>query len=215
MPRKIRYFTKQEQKEADAARKQKSKNLETETQRQQRLENNNNAQQQHREAELEEQHEQRKQDTNCCIGRIYMAHSGEVKEARNFEELKTIDGITYFTFKESAQHREFLENDNEYRFCMSEAKEFQMPNQLHNLFDFTYNGVPDGQFKVQAVLQSLNSILQRHSKSVSDFDLPELLHFNVKKLSRIHLEELNYQIFLEDLAKADTLNEGQHSIYNE
>ncbi|CAG8745581.1 10424_t:CDS:2 [Cetraspora pellucida] len=46
MPRKVRYFTKQEQKEADAARKQKSKNLETETQCQQRLENNNNAQQQ-------------------------------------------------------------------------------------------------------------------------------------------------------------------------
>ncbi|CAG8745578.1 10423_t:CDS:2 [Cetraspora pellucida] len=157
----------------------------------------------------------------------------KVKGARNFEELKTVDGIIYSTFKESIQHRGFLENNNEYQFCISEAREFQMPNQLRNLFatllifgnivnvsqlwnenfnamaeDFIYNRVLDGQFKVQAVLQSLNSILQRYSKSVSDFDLLELLHFNVGKLSRIHLEELNYQIFPEDLAKADTLNEG-------
>ncbi|CAJ0765109.1 12185_t:CDS:2, partial [Entrophospora sp. SA101] len=35
--------------------------------------------------------------------------------ARSFEELKIVDGVTCATFKESAQWRGFLENDNEYQ----------------------------------------------------------------------------------------------------
>ncbi|CAG8836583.1 31246_t:CDS:2, partial [Gigaspora margarita] len=45
--------------------------------------------------------------------------------------------------------------------------------------------IPDGPFRVQAVFQKVNLVLQRHSKSVSDFDLPELLSEINKYLLRI------------------------------
>ncbi|CAG8809383.1 15996_t:CDS:1, partial [Racocetra persica] len=70
--------------------------------------------------------------------------------------------------------------------------------------------------KVQAVLQSLNIVLRHYSKSVSNFDLPELLlEFNIGDLSKMQLEELNYQITSEELDKANMLNDNQHKIFNE
>ncbi|CAJ0765654.1 20582_t:CDS:2, partial [Entrophospora sp. SA101] len=138
--------------------------------------------------------------------------------ARSFEELKIVDGVTCATFKESAQWRGFLENDNEYQQCMTEAREFQMPSQLRYLFatllvfgnvsdvhqlwtenleamakDFAHNGIPEGELQVQAVLQNLNMFLQRHSKTVADYDLPELSpETNVLGLLKTLLEELSY-----------------------
>jgi hypothetical protein len=149
-----------------------------------------------------------------------------VKGARSFEELKIVDGVTCATFKESTQQRGFLENDNEYQQCMAEAREFQMPIQLRDLFatllvfgnvsdvhqlwtenldamaeDFAHNGIPEGKLRVQAVLQSLNMFLQRHSKTVADYDLPELsLEINVLGLPKTLLEELSYHVTSEDLA---------------
>ncbi|CAG8445417.1 14330_t:CDS:2 [Cetraspora pellucida] len=50
---------------------------------------------------------------------------------------------------------------------------------------------------------------ERHLKSVSDFDLSEFLpEFNNEDLLRMHLEELNYQIASENLAKSNSLNEA-------
>ncbi|CAG8471117.1 4110_t:CDS:2 [Acaulospora morrowiae] len=188
-----------------------------------------------------------------CIGRIFMVHPSEgeryylrllltkVKGARSFEELKSVNGIMYTTFKKSAQQRGFLENDNEYRQCMIEAKEFQMPSQLRDLFatllvfgnitdvqqlwnenfnamaeDFMHKGISEGQYQIQAVLQSLNIFLQRHARTVIDYDLPELiLETEIENLSKILLEELSYYIAPEDLAKANTLNEAQRIVFNE
>ena len=124
----------------------------------------------------------------------------KVKGSTSFEELKTANGITYFTFKESAQQRGYLENDDEYRICMVEARELQMPNQLRNLFatllvfgditdvhqlwnenfnamaeDFAHGGIPKGQLQVQKVLQNLNIFLQRYVKTTINYNLSELL----------------------------------------
>ncbi|CAJ0643332.1 9279_t:CDS:2 [Entrophospora sp. SA101] len=91
-----------------------------------------------------------------------------VTGARSFEELKTVDDTLCATFKENAQCRGFLENDNEHQQCMAEARIFQMPSQLRDLFatllvfgdvtdihqlwienfnamaeDFAYNGIPE------------------------------------------------------------------------
>ena len=68
----------------------------------------------------------KKHQHRSCIGRMYMAHPSEdeqyylhllltkVKGARSFEELKMVNDIMCATFKESAQCRGFLENDNEH-----------------------------------------------------------------------------------------------------
>ncbi|CAG8595914.1 7096_t:CDS:1, partial [Acaulospora colombiana] len=54
----------------------------------------------------------------------------------------------------------------------------------------------------------LNIFLQRYMKTMADYDLSELfLEINIGKLLRIFLEKSFYHITLEDLAKANTLNE--------
>jgi hypothetical protein len=124
---------------------------------------------------------------------------------------------------------------------MAEAREFQMPKQLRNLFatllvfgdvanvhqlwnenfnamaeDFVHKGIPEGQLQIQAVLQSLNLFLQNHAKSVSDYDLPKLLpDIHADELPRLILEELSYNITPEDLAKANTLNIAQRAVFEE
>ncbi|CAG8473358.1 8763_t:CDS:2, partial [Acaulospora morrowiae] len=149
------------------------------------------------------------------------------KRAKSFKELKSINEIIYTTFKKSTQQRGFLENDNEYWQCIIEVKEFQMSSQLHDLFatllvfeniidiqqlwnenfnamaeDFMYKGIPEGQYQIQAVLQSLNIFLQRHARTVIDYDLPELiLETEIKNLSKILLEKLSYYIVPKDFAK--------------
>ncbi|KAI8853242.1 hypothetical protein BC829DRAFT_383174, partial [Chytridium lagenaria] len=40
--------------------------------------------------------------------------------------------------------------------------------------DFTRNGITREDLRDQAVLQHVNKILENHSKSVRDYDLPEL-----------------------------------------
>ncbi|CAG8740585.1 15342_t:CDS:2 [Gigaspora margarita] len=81
--------------------------------------------------------------------------------------------------------------------------------------DFAYRDIPNSPLRVQAVLQKVNIVLQLHSKSISDFDLPELLpETNSRELSLLLLEELNYYIISKDIAKISTLNEAQYIIFD-
>ncbi|CAG8720022.1 24065_t:CDS:2, partial [Gigaspora margarita] len=97
--------------------------------------------------------------------------------ATSFDDLKTVNSIKYNTFKESALHRGFFQNDIKHQLCISEARNFQMPDQLQELFAILliFGDISDSPLRVQAVLQRVNLVLQWHSKSVFDFDLPELL----------------------------------------
>ncbi|CAG8763023.1 9487_t:CDS:2, partial [Cetraspora pellucida] len=140
-----------------------------------------------------------------------------IKRAMNFEELKTVNGTVYATFKESALRRGFLENDNDYRQCMTEAREFQMPSQLHDLFAtlLVFGDIAD-QPLIQTTLQSLNTLLQRYSKTVADYDLPNFQPDAINKnLLPMLLEELSYNITLNDLDKINTLNEAQCAVFDE
>ncbi|CAG8758411.1 10418_t:CDS:2, partial [Gigaspora margarita] len=81
--------------------------------------------------------------------------------------------------------------------------------------DFAYRDIPDSSLRVQAVLQRVNIVLQQHSKTISDFDLPELLpKTNSRKLAQLLLKELNYYITPEDISKMSTLNEVQCIIFD-
>ncbi|CAG8470222.1 7689_t:CDS:2 [Racocetra fulgida] len=171
-----------------------------------------------------------------CIRRIYMVHPNE-----NFDDLKTVDGVVCTTFKESAQQRGFLKNDDHHCQCLNKAREFQMPNQIRNLFatllifedltdlrqlwnenfsamakNFALRGIPERQHQIQAVLRHINQFLQRHSKTVTDYNLPELMpEHNSEELPMTLIEELSYQIDPEELAKADILNEAQCAVFAE
>jgi hypothetical protein len=53
---------------------------------------------------------------------------------RSFEDLRTIDGVVHPTFKDAAIAAGYLENDNEWEHCLTEASRFQIPYQLRQLF---------------------------------------------------------------------------------
>ncbi|KAG3237306.1 hypothetical protein PI124_g17699 [Phytophthora idaei] len=56
------------------------------------------------------------------------------KGPRSFENLRTVDGVTYDSYREAALHAGYLEDDSEWVACMTEASQFRMPYQLRQLF---------------------------------------------------------------------------------
>ena len=72
-----------------------------------------------------------------ALGRMYTVHpnAGEkfylrllltcVRGATSFEKLRTVEGVLYPTFKEACLHRGLLEDDEEWKQCLSEAKLFK------------------------------------------------------------------------------------------
>ncbi|XP_074355163.1 uncharacterized protein LOC141693869 [Apium graveolens] len=81
-----------------------------------------------------------------AVGRIYFAHpsSGErfymrmllnfVKGSTSFECIRTINGVTYPTFKAACYALGLLDDDREWIDCLSEAAVWATGNELRNLF---------------------------------------------------------------------------------
>ncbi|XP_074337453.1 uncharacterized protein LOC141674642 [Apium graveolens] len=81
-----------------------------------------------------------------AVGRIYFAHSasGErfymrmllnfVKGSTSFECIRTVNGVTYPTFKAACYALGLLDDDKEWMDCLSEASVWATGNELRNLF---------------------------------------------------------------------------------
>ncbi|XP_074323219.1 uncharacterized protein LOC141660159 [Apium graveolens] len=81
-----------------------------------------------------------------AVGRIYFAHpsSGErcymcmllnfVKGSTSFECIRTVNGVTYPTFKVACYALGLLDDDREWVDCLSKAAVWATGNELHNLF---------------------------------------------------------------------------------
>ena len=52
----------------------------------------------------------------------------------SFEDVRTVDGETFATFKQAAMHLGLMEDDQEWRNCLEEASLLQMPAQMRELF---------------------------------------------------------------------------------
>ena len=52
----------------------------------------------------------------------------------SFEQLRTVNGITYLTFKEACYSLGLLNNDHEYKSCLEEAVSFASAIQIKDLF---------------------------------------------------------------------------------
>lgn len=88
----------------------------------------------------------RRKKRENIIGRIYYAHptSGErfylrmllinVPGATSFEYLRTVNGVTYSTFKEACFHRGYLRDDNEWDNLLEEIALEKMPFSLRHTF---------------------------------------------------------------------------------
>ena len=70
----------------------------------------------------------------------YRGHSAEILELdsgwgpTSFEDLLTVDGIYYLSFKEVAEKRDLLELDESITECLIETTISQMPKALQKLF---------------------------------------------------------------------------------
>lgn len=56
------------------------------------------------------------------------------KRPTSYEDLLTVDGHTYSSFHDAAMAAGYLDNDNEWELCMTEASQFKMPYELRQLF---------------------------------------------------------------------------------
>ena len=63
--------------------------------------------------------------------RVLLNH---VKGPTGFDDLLTVNGITYPTFKLAAEQRGLVHNYNSIRQCLLEARDIQMPSALRRLF---------------------------------------------------------------------------------
>src|ERR1043165_2102708 len=57
-----------------------------------------------------------------------------IKGAKGFEDVRTIDGTVYSTYKEAAAYMGLVDDDDECDACLEEASYFKMPYQLRQLF---------------------------------------------------------------------------------
>ncbi|GMF46074.1 unnamed protein product [Phytophthora fragariaefolia] len=136
--------------------------------------------------------------------RVLLCHC---KGPQSFEHLRTVDGVTYETYRQAALRLGFLEDDAESISCMREAAEFRLPYQLRQQFTtiLVYSQVAevrqlwerfyddlsqDFAHRYRALLRqekedmikfktlkSLNDLLQISGYAVADFDLPQLHDF--------------------------------------
>ncbi|PKA52796.1 hypothetical protein AXF42_Ash001777 [Apostasia shenzhenica] len=57
-----------------------------------------------------------------------------VKGAKSFDELKTVEGVAYNTFKDTCIAHGLLQDDNEWQLALTEANYWALAFQLRNLF---------------------------------------------------------------------------------
>jgi len=144
------------------------------------------------------------------VGRIVYAHpaKGEryflrvllnhVRGATSFENLRTVAGIMYPTFRETCEKRGLIERDQTIDDCLSEATTFQMPAALRWLFatilvfceatnihglwdkhkesfseDYSRNN-PNTTAVEQMVLRDIRDLIQSMGKDIRNYDLPKL-----------------------------------------
>lgn len=88
----------------------------------------------------------RRRSSNKVVGRVYVVSPSEgerfylrillnhVRGPTSFEYPMTVNGVTYSTFKEAAQMRGLLQQDDYIKQCLQEAYSVRMPSSLRRLF---------------------------------------------------------------------------------
>jgi hypothetical protein len=195
----------------------------------------------------------RRRSTRKVIGRIYTVSPSEgdkfylrlllshVIGPTSWEYLLTNNGMTFSTFKKSAEDRGFLETDHSIRDCLVEATSLRMPYALRRLFvtilifceptdvrglwnEFFTHMVEDYQTANNVVesnltnmlLKDLNELLNLHGKKIDDYDLPSLPPNTIDRgaVPSIIQEELAIDIPNEDIESIAKLNNDQMIAFN-
>ena len=187
------------------------------------------------------------------IGRIYTVSPSEgerfylrvilnhVKGPTGFQDLLTVNGITYPTFKQAAEQRGLLENDNSIRQCMLEVANIRMPLALRRLFatilvfcdptrvrdlwnefylhmvdDYPSSSITTDVVRTNRLLNDLKLLLLQHGRRITEFDLRTITTTSDESSSmpRIIQDELTIPVDDEELTLVDKLNNDQKFSYN-
>jgi len=194
-----------------------------------------------------------RRDTLRQIGRIVSANPGEgeryylrvllnhVAGATSFECLRTVDGKILPTFREAAERRGLIEEDNRLNESLTEATGWMMPYALRRLFatilvfcepsdvfglwekhkeamseDYKRNN--QSTFMVeQMVLIDIQKLLQSMQKDIKMYPLPGIdnTYDASRDIPREIFEEASIVANEDDVAMLDTLNEEQRAAYDE
>ncbi|KAL6196751.1 hypothetical protein ACLB2K_032365 [Fragaria x ananassa] len=170
--------------------------------------------------------------------RVLLNH---VRGPKLFEDIRKVDGITQPTFKKAAEQRGLLEDDQSIRQCLREASNIRMSSSLRRLFvtilvyympqgvrslweefypfmveDYPSSSNTNNSRTINRLLQDLNRLLVQHSKSILDYDLPEMTRDYGESSSTMRLieDEISVIIPEEDRVAVCHLNEDQTFAYN-
>ncbi|OMO79395.1 hypothetical protein CCACVL1_13702 [Corchorus capsularis] len=157
------------------------------------------------------------------------------------KDLRTVNGIVYPTFKQAAERRGLLENDDSIRQCLLEAATFRMPSALRRLFvtllvycqasgerrlweefypymveDYPSSSNNRNVHLKNRLLQDLNSLFIYHGKRLTNYDLPRISG-NISyrnDMPKIIEDELSVHTPPEDLVAVQKLNTDQQHAYD-
>ncbi|KAL0328117.1 UNVERIFIED_CONTAM: hypothetical protein Scaly_2244300 [Sesamum calycinum] len=186
--------------------------------------------------------------TQKVIGRVYAVAPSEderfylrlllnhVTGPKSFDDLLTVDGVRYLTFKQAAEKHGLFEDDNSIRECLVEARSFRMPSALRRLFaiillycersgvrmlweenyphmieDYPSSRNVNSLYITNKLLHDINDILQQHKRSIKEFDLPQISEGfeDMRAISGVIEHELSIPISDDDLYGSRVLNAGQ------
>ncbi|XP_073059734.1 uncharacterized protein [Primulina eburnea] len=194
----------------------------------------------------------RRRSYNKVVGRVYVVSPSEgerfylrillnhVRGPTSFEDLMNVNGVTYSTFKESAQIRGLLQQDDYVKQCLEEARSVKMSSSFTRLFvsilvfcqpitvrelwdefhpcmceDYGRE-ISSNNLIINKLLLEIRRLLHQYKKKLDDFDLPSISadFLQDTTLPRIIEDELSYQISDDDLRSIERLNAQQRIAFD-
>ncbi|KAK4385933.1 hypothetical protein Sango_2717300 [Sesamum angolense] len=152
-----------------------------------------------------------------------------------------VNNLHYPTFKQAAEKRGFLEEDDSIRQCLIEARAVRMPSALRRLFatillycqptgvrrlweenypymieDYPSSSSTNNVLILNRLLHEINSTLLQHKRSLKEFDLPQITedYQDLRSISSLIEDELSIPIPLDDLNAVSKLNPDQLQAFN-
>ncbi|KAL3810378.1 hypothetical protein ACJIZ3_000028 [Penstemon smallii] len=196
---------------------------------------------------------QKRRTHQKVIGRMYAASPGEgerfylrlllnhVRGPKSFDDLLTINGVHYLTFKQAAEKMGLLEEDDSIHQCLVEARSVKMPSSLRRLFatillycepagvrrlwdenctymieDYPSSSTSTNTLAINRLLHDINKILAQHNRSLKEFDLPQISeeYQDLGMISSIIQDELTIPVSSDELNDVRKLNPGQLLAFN-
>ncbi|XP_072066913.1 uncharacterized protein [Arachis hypogaea] len=158
----------------------------------------------------------------------------------SWDDLLTVNGVQYSSFKQSAQHRGLLESDSSIHACLVEASVLRLSCALQRLFatilifceptdvrslwdefflymvdDYPSTSTTTALVFTNRLLRDINDIILQHGKQITQYDLPALTHKNDNDnlIPRVIQEELSVEVPREDLCSVARLNNDQSKAF--